>query len=142
MLLSVVPTELGYALWGRPTLKRPSGTIGEARVLVELRFQVIITKTINGSRSMSVCHRYTWLKRDANEIQTESRSMPAFLHFNNFLSRLLTMAGLALPDVSFITWPTKKPNNFSLPARYPATSLGLAAIIRSMTAWISPGSEI
>src|SRR5262249_36771469 len=38
--------------------------------------------------------------------------------------RWLSRAGLALPPVVFITWPTKKPNSFSLPARY---SLSLSA---------------
>lgn len=36
---------------------------------------------------------------------------------NFFLSSSLTWAGLALPWLSFITWPTKKPNNLSLPLR-------------------------
>ncbi len=30
--------------------------------------------------------------------------------------RWLTSAGLALPRLAFITWPTKKPNSLSLPA--------------------------
>ncbi len=34
------------------------------------------------------------------------------------LSSLLTSAGLALPWVAFITWPTKKPSNLSFPLRY------------------------
>ena len=35
-----------------------------------------------------------------------------------FFSSSLTCAGLALPLEAFITWPTKKPSNLSLPARY------------------------
>ena len=34
---------------------------------------------------------------------------------------LLTVLGFALPSVNFITCPTKKPNSFSLPARYAST---------------------
>ena len=34
-----------------------------------------------------------------------------------FFSSSLSCAGLALPRVAFITWPTKKPNSLSLPER-------------------------
>ena len=32
-----------------------------------------------------------------------------------FFSSSLSCAGLALPPVAFMTWPTKKPNSLSLP---------------------------
>jgi len=38
-------------------------------------------------------------------------------HSNLAFSRSLTCAGLALPPVAFMTWPTKKPNSLSLPER-------------------------
>lgn len=34
-----------------------------------------------------------------------------------FFSSSFSCAGLALPPVAFITWPTKKPRSLSLPAR-------------------------
>ena len=36
---------------------------------------------------------------------------------NFFFSKSLSCAGLALPPVAFMTWPTKKPNSLSLPER-------------------------
>ena len=38
-----------------------------------------------------------------------------------FLSSSLSCAGFALPWVTFIVWPTKKPKSLSLPARYSAS---------------------
>src|SRR5262249_56768690 len=51
----------------------------------------------------------------------------------------LTPAGSAFPAVAFITWPTRKPNVFVLPARYSATVAACPAsvswTIRSIAAW-------
>ena len=41
------------------------------------------------------------------------RDQPPSFFFNSSFS----CAGFALPAVAFITWPTKKPNSLSLPAR-------------------------
>jgi hypothetical protein len=52
----------------------------------------------------------------------------------------LTSAGLALPCMAFITWPTKKPNSLSLPDLNSATLSWLAAMILSTAASIAPVS--
>ena len=44
---------------------------------------------------------------------SRQRAQPPSFFFSSSLSR----AGLALPAVAFITWPTKNPNSLSLPAR-------------------------
>src|SRR5687768_5851633 len=57
-------------------------------------------------------------------------------------SRSLTICGLALPAIAFITWPTKKPNNASLPALYCSTLSALPASTSSTAASIAPLSEV
>ena len=54
----------------------------------------------------------------------------------------MTTPGLALPAIAFIVWPTKKPNNASLPALYCKTLSALAARISSIRASISPVSLV
>src|SRR3990170_3781091 len=56
-------------------------------------------------------------------------------------NRSLTICGLALPAIAFITWPTKKPNSASLPLLYCATLSALAAITSSAAASIAPVSD-
>ncbi len=56
----------------------------------------------------------TTLRGDARPVRGR---YPASFFFKSSLSS----AGLALPPLAFITWPTKKPNSFSLPARYSAS---------------------
>ena len=57
----------------------------------------------------------------ANRILLEQEAMQAIavMHLipppSLALSSSLSCAGFALPPVAFITWPTKKPNNLSLP---------------------------
>ena len=48
-------------------------------------------------------------------------------------STSFTRAGLPLPCMAFITWPTKKPNSLSLPERYSATLSAFAASTASIT---------
>ena len=61
--------------------------------------------------------------------------LPRFIYFKNcsvcFIN-LFTNWGLALPSLTFITCPTKKPNNCSLPFLYSATWLGKLLIICSI----------
>src|SRR4029079_11857692 len=56
-------------------------------------------------------------------------------------SRSLTTFGLALPFVSFIPWPTKKPSRPSLPPLKASTWPGLAASTASITGSSSGVSE-
>ena len=55
-------------------------------------------------------------------------------------TRSLTTRGSALPPVSFITWPTKKPSRPCLPLRYCSAWPGFAAMIRSITGSSSDAS--
>ena len=52
----------------------------------------------------------------------------------------MTSCGLPLPCIAFIVWPTKKPNNASLPALNSATLSALAASTRSAAASIASES--
>src|SRR5690606_16477523 len=52
----------------------------------------------------------------------------------------LTCAGLALPRLAFMTWPTRALKAFSLPARNSSTDLALAAITSSIMASMAPVS--
>src|SRR3984885_2104630 len=52
----------------------------------------------------------------------------------------LTRAGLPLPAIAFITWPTKKPKSFCLPDLYSASLSGLAASTFSTAASMAPVS--
>ncbi len=51
----------------------------------------------------------------------------------------LTAAGLALPPVAFMTWPTNQPSDWGFSAT-PAALSGLAAMISSMAFSIAPVS--
>src|SRR5688572_1039823 len=59
-----------------------------------------------------------------------------------FFNNSFTCAGFALPPVTFITCPTKKPNSLSLPERYCASCCGFAAITSSMVFSIAELSVI
>jgi len=63
-------------------------------------------------------------------------------YFNLSRSKALTWPGLALPCDCFITWPTKKPSTFSLPARNCSTCSGLAAMTSSIRDSMAPLSVI
>ena len=65
-----------------------------------------------------------WMCCHAGEIITHitpfwTRLQPSPTDYpaSSSFSRWLTSAGLALPRLAFITWPTKKPNSRSLPPR-------------------------
>ena len=49
----------------------------------------------------------------ADDIRVGGRAHPDSFFFSSSLS----CAGLALPPVAFMTWPTKKPKSLSLPER-------------------------
>ena len=53
------------------------------------------------------------LEQEAVQQVARRRHEPESIFFSNSFS----WAGFALPAVAFITWPTKKPNSLSLPAR-------------------------
>jgi hypothetical protein len=57
-----------------------------------------------------------------------------------FFSSSLTCAGLALPLLAFMTWPTRALKAFSLPARNSSTDFWLAASTSSIIASMAPVS--
>ena len=71
--------------------------------------------------------------RDAQPVDSERAEprrarRPSYWSFSR--SSRLTTFGSALPPVSFITWPTRKPSTPSLPPRYVSTCSGFAARTR------------
>src|SRR6185295_2667441 len=53
------------------------------------------------------------LEQETVQQVARGRPEPASMRFR----RAFTCAGFACPPLAFITWPTKKPNSFSFPAR-------------------------
>ena len=62
------------------------------------------------------------------------------LYLSFFLSISLTNFGFAVPPETFIDWPTKKPNNLSLPDLYSATLSLFSSKILSINTSNSLGS--
>ena len=71
-----------------------------------------------------------------------SASTPVPALYSRARSSSLTCAGLALPAVAFITWPTSQPSTFSLPARNCSTWVGLSATTLATAASMAPASVI
>ena len=84
-----------------------------------------------------------WLVVNASKNVVNPIAAPEWTNsypLNFFFKISFSIAGFALPPVDFITWPTKKPNNLSLPDRYSATLSAFAARIASMAFSMAPVS--
>ena len=57
------------------------------------------------------------LRKRAHSIKPRLLAGAHFSQLSFFFNSSLSCAGLALPPVAFMTWPTKKPNSLSLPER-------------------------
>src|SRR6267154_1082971 len=100
----------------------------EATHLVAHRDSVRIHSQHNGAATHATQPRCGAARWRARRRRDRSPQPPSFRRSSSF-----SCAGLALPAVAFMTWPTKNPNSLSLPARYSASRAGLRAITSSIT---------
>ena len=112
-----------------PDQRRVADGLGD--VLVETRHENPLDPQDEHDRSPQRNTKKSWCSSWSSR---SSWSQPSSRCF----SSSLTIAGLALPCVAFITWPTKKPKSLSLPPRYSATLSALAASTASMAASMAP----
>lgn len=96
----------------RPLLERLEMTMWLMTTLFVLGVVAIDGVRTMRTRRCILCRRLATLLHQAEEGEQSGSYCASF-----FFSRSFSWAGLALPPLSFITWPTKKPNSLSLPLR-------------------------